>query len=485
MIENKNDRLSTGVTGLDEVLSGGLLPGCAFLLRGGPGTGKTTLGLHFLIAGAAKGEKVLFITLEEAEASLRENAVKMGLNLSGVDFLDISPGPDYFSQVQSYDIFAPAEVEREPLTRTITETVERLDPVRVFLDPLTQFRYLSTDVFQFRKQVLSFLRFLAQRGATVVFTSENSSAMPDDDLQFMADGIIELDFDDFGRNVTITKFRGSDFTGRSHSMKLNASGMSVYPRLVPESYGVEFGTDTISSGLPDFDKLLHGGLERGTVTFLSGPTGVGKTCLGGQFMKAAASRGERSVLFSLEEETGIMLRRFDSIGMGTSDLIEKGNLLVEKIEPLQYTPDEFALRVRHEVEERHARIVMIDSVSGYRLSMRGQDLVSRLHALTKYLQNMGVSLLLAVETSQITGDFRVTDYDISYLADNIVFLRYLEIDGMMRKAVGVLKKRLSDFEKTLREFEITSDGLKIGQPLSDLRGILTGTPIWAKREDGK
>jgi circadian clock protein KaiC len=125
---------------------------------------------------------------------------------------------------------------------------------------------------------------------------------------------------------------------------------------------------------------------------------------------------------------------------------------------------------------------MIDSVSGYRLSMRGQDLVTQLHALTKYLQNMGVAVVLPVETAQLTGDFRVTDYEISYLADNIIFLRYLEIDGELRKAIGVLKKRLSNFEKTLREFEITGDGIKIGQPLSNLRGILTGTPTWIRKE---
>lgn len=480
MANAKNNRMSTGIPGLDQILFGGLLPGRAYLIHGGPGTGKTTLGLHFLTAGVVNGERVLFITLEESETSLRENAKKIGMDLSGIDFLDISPDPYYFSRVQSYDIFSPAEVEREPVTTTITETIDRLNPNRVFFDPLTQFRYLSTDVFQFRKQVLSFLRFLTQRGATVLFTSENSTAMPDDDLQFMADGIIKLTFDEFGRYITITKFRGSDFIGRSHSMKLDSTGMSVFPRLIPDSYGIEFKPDILSSGLQELDDLLNGGLERGTVTFLSGPTGVGKTSLGCQFMKEAASRGERSVLFTLEEETELILHRCESIQIGARSMIEKGKLLIEKIEPLQYSPDEFSQLVRYQVEEQKARIVMIDSVSGYRLSMRGHDLLSHLHALTKYLQNMGVAVLLSVESHQLTGDFRVTDYEISYLADNIIFLRYLEIHGMMRKAIGVLKKRLSNFERTLREFDITSNGIKIGQPLKELRGILSGTPIWEK-----
>lgn len=481
MTTSMRNRLSTGITGLDEILHGGLLPGRTYLVRGGPGTGKTTLGLHFLAAGAQQGEKVLFITLEEDEARLRTDAAQLGLDLTNVNFLDLSPESGYFAEVQSYDIFTPAEVEREPLTSRITDAIEQIAPVRVFLDPLTQLRYLASDVFQFRKQVLSFLRFLTERNATVLFTSESSSVTPDDDLQFMADGIIHLAFDQHGRNLTVAKFRGSDFVGRSHAMRLNGRGMSVYPILVPQHHHVVFDTDMIGSGLPELDKLLNGGLERGTVTFFSGPTGVGKTSLGIQFMKEAAARGERSVLFTLEEEIDIILGRSEAIQVGARAMLEKGTLVLEKIEPLQFTPDEFAQRVRHEVEEQHARIVMIDSVSGYRLSMRGHDLVSQLHALTKYLQNMGVAVLLAVETAQLTGDFRVTDYEISYLADNIIFLRYLEIDGELRKAIGVLKKRLSNFEKTLREFEITDKGIQIGQPLTDLRGILTGTPTWVGR----
>jgi len=472
------ERLSTGVSGLDTILQGGLLPGRSYLLRGGPGTGKTTLGMQFLMAGVRLGESVLFISLEESEKSLRQNAETIGSDVKGIEFLDMSPDSDYFTQVQSYDIFSPSEVEREPVANTITEVVSRLNPIRVFLDPLTQLRYLSNDNFQFRKQVLSFLRFLTQKGATVVVTTEASAGSGDDDIQFMTDGIINLGFNDQGRSVAISKFRGSGFQGRSHTMTLDRGGVSVFPRLAPDSYGIDFSFDVLSSGLSELDSLLHGGIERGTVTFLSGPTGVGKTSLGCKFMQSAASRGERSVLFALEEEPGIMIERCEAIGIAAKAMIEAGTLNIIKIEPLKYSPDEFAQIVRHEVETNHTRIVMIDSVSGYRLSMQGQDLVRHLHSLTKYLQNMGVAVILAVETSQLTGDFRVTDYDISYLADNLIFLRYLEIDGLLRKAIGVLKKRLTDFEKTLREFKITETGIVIGQPLANLRGILTGTPRW-------
>jgi circadian clock protein KaiC len=146
------------------------------------------------------------------------------------------------------------------------------------------------------------------------------------------------------------------------------------------------------------------------------------------------------------------------------------------MEPLQCTPDEFARMVRREVEEQQARIVMLDSTAGYRLTLRTGDLVSHLHALCKYLQNMGAAVLLISEVEFITGEFRATEAGISYMADNIIFLRYLEVQGELRRAIGVLKKRLSSFERTLREIEITRYGIKVGRPLTELRGILRGTP---------
>jgi len=177
-----------------------------------------------------------------------------------------------------------------------------------------------------------------------------------------------------------------------------------------------------------------------------------------------------------------LLARCQGVNIPARTMLERGTLNVVHVEPLQYTPEEFAQLVRHEVEEQNARIVMIDSVAGYRLSIRGEDLTPHLHALCKYLTNMGVTVLLIVEVERIVGDFSATELGISYLADNVIFLRYLELNGELRKAIGVLKKRLSDFEKTMREIEITRYGIRVGKPLTDLRGILTGTPEWVRRE---
>ncbi|RME88425.1 MAG: recombinase RecA [Anaerolineae bacterium] len=478
-------RVSTGIAGLDEILEGGLIPNRAYLVRGGPGTGKTTLGLHFLVAGASAGEPVLFISLEEPVEHIRQNAGRQGFDLKGVDFLDLTPSSEFFREVQTYDIFSPAEVERDPITMQIIERVEKVTPRRVFIDPITQFRYLSGDVFQFRRQVLSFLRFLVEKGATVLFTSEGSAEAPDDDLQFMSDGVIALENNLGNRTVTVLKMRGTAFRAGRHAVKMTDSGLEVYPRLALTTQERALSGEVIPSGVPELDELLNGGIERGTVTVITAPSGTGKTTLGLQFMKEAAGRGERSVVYSFEEEIEIMLRRCEAVNIPARAMRERGTLSLVKVEPLQLSADEFASLVRREVEEMGTRVVMIDSVSGFRLSLRGEDVQSRLHALGKYLQSQGVVLFLVVESPNVVGEFQISEEGISYLADNIIFLRYIEVGGEIRKAIGVLKKRLSNFERTLREFEITPYGIKVGRPLTELSGILSGTPRWSAKTEGE
>lgn len=481
-------RHPTGLPGLDEVLHGGLIRERAYLVRGGPGTGKTTLGLHFLAAGAAHGERTLLITLESSEPQLRRDAASQGLELSGIHFLDLSPTRDFFAQNQSYDIFSAGDVERDPTTQQIVQTVQELRPERVFVDAVTTLRYLAPDAFQFRKQARSFVRYLVENGATVLMSSEPTVSLPDDDLRFMSDGIIDLEISPvhgvLRRSLSVSKFRGSDFLGGAHSIRLTACGMEVYPRLVPGDHTEAFSPELIPSGIAELDEMLGGGLERGTITILSGPSGAGKTTLGIQFMKEAAARGERSVVYAFEEQMGTLLHRCEAIGMPLHAMMHGGTLEVVEVEPLRFSPGEFALMVRREVEQRGTRIVMIDGIAGYRLTLAGDDLVMHLHALGRYLKNMGVTVLLINETEGITGDFRATEVGVSYLCDNLVFLRYLEMEGELRKAMGVLKKRVGDFARTLREISISCDGVQVGEPLTGLRGVLTGTPEWSPPHRG-
>jgi circadian clock protein KaiC len=481
--ETSTDRSLTGVPGLDEVLQGGLIPERSYLVRGDPGTGKTILGLHFLVEGLSNDEIPLFVNLEESVEDIEKNVESLGFDLEGVEFLDLSPSADVFSEDQSYSILSPSDVEKEPFIDEITTTIEDVDPDRVFVDPITQLRHLTSDEHQFRKQAIGFMEYLTNRGATVLFTSQNTSTTPDDDLQFLSDGTIDLGYTEMGHRIDVPKFRGSAVQSGHHTMEITESGIRVYPELRPQEHAKQFVAESISSGIPELDELLNGGFERGTVTVISGPTGAGKTTLGTQFMNEAAGRGERSVIYLFEESTSTFRERSEAVNIPVSDMEEQETLHVAGMEPLNLSPQQFAQEVREEVESNETKIVMIDGIRGYRVSLQGaeQELTRKLHALCRYLTNIGVTVILLDETSTVMGDFSATDSGISYLADNILFLRHIEHQGELRKIAGVLKKRTSDFERTLRELKITEHGIKLGEPLTGLRGILSGVPNWTEK----
>lgn len=478
MHSDENHRLSIGVPGLDEILNGGLLPRQAYLVRGDTGTGKTTLGLHFLQEGVTQGEPVLLISLMRGEDEIRRHAASLGFSMEGVTFLDLSPTPELFTELQSYRVFLPSDVERGPLTQKIVEQLKSLQPSRILVDALTQLRYIATDEYDFRRLSLSLLRFLTGHEATLLVTSETMEFASDASLKFLCDGVIDLSMSNVGRTVQVTKYVGSSFCFGTHSMRLDAHGMVVFPRLEAEQPTIPFTGELISSGIPALDDLLYGGIERGMSTIITGPSGVGKTTIGMQFVKEAAARGERSTVFIYEEAYQPLVHRMTELGIPMQDMIEDGTLSIIPVQPLRFLPDEFTELVRAEVEERHARVVMLDSLAGYQLTLHGEDLTSHLYTLIKYLAGRGVTVIILNDVEMITGDFRATEVGISYLSDNIIFLRYIEVSGALQKAIGVLKKRMSGFERTLRTIEVTKQGVEIGPPLVDLRGILLGVPEW-------
>ncbi len=469
-------RVKTGVAGLDDVLNGGMIPLRGYVVRGGPGTGKTTLGLHFLSEGAAQGEKVLFITLGENVKDLVQNAASINIETKGMDFLDLSPKSDFFAEVKSYDLFSPAEIERDPITKKIIEHVRRIKPSRVFLDSTSHLRYLAIDNHQFRKQLLSFMRFLLEQEATVLFTSEGSASTPDDDVMYLSDGVISLEQTAQGRTLEVNKFRGSSFKSGKHTLCLSDYGYQVFVRLTPAEHGREHGNGVLSSGIAELDHLLKGGIEQSTVTIVTGPAGAGKTTLGLQFLAETARKKMRSVLFTFEESRDSLIRRAAALQIPIDAMLNGGYLEIIPVEPLLLSADEISHKIRIEVEEKDTRMIMVDSVAGYHMAARGNDLSIKLRGIFKYLANMGVTVIAVKEVESITGEFRATEQGISFMTDNIIFLRYIEVDGEVKRAIGILKKRMGDFERTLREFDISGEGIKVGTPLKHLRGILRGIP---------
>jgi circadian clock protein KaiC len=474
-------RIPTNVPYADEILNGGLLPRSAVLVRGTPGAGKTIFGLHVLAGGDGTD---LYINLGEPAAYLRETAEQFGLDIGHVAFLDRSASSAAFTQDSTYDLFHSGEVENSSLVDAVRDEVTETEPDRVVIDPITELRYLTPDEHQFREQVLGLLDFLKGEGATVVLTSQAAPSVPDDDLQFLVDAVLTLQNNGGRRTVEVSKFRGSATRDGKHGVTITGDGMCVWPRLDPSRHGRSGSVETLSSGVDALDDLLGGGLTTGTMTFLSGPTGVGKTTTGLQFVTAAANSGTQAVVYSFEEDRRTMLDRATALGMGLQDLSGAGQVTVRDIGPGEVTIDEFTRQVRRAVEGDDAGVVMIDGVTGYERAFQTENTTQQLVNIGRYLRNMNVTGLVTNEVHRITGEFRVTEQEMSHLAGSIIVLRHVEYRGELRKVIGVLKMRTQSFEHRLRRFEITEQGLVVGEPLSNLRGILTGTPDWIGDEDG-
>ncbi|WP_283403252.1 ATPase domain-containing protein [Halorubrum sp. DM2] len=479
------ERVSTGISGLDEILDGGLIQGRNVLMRGSPGAGKTILGLHFLSAGIDAGESALYVNMGEPQAYVEEAADAFGLNTDQIQFHNLSPTQEQFSKRNSYSVFESAEVEQPGFIAALREQIDKIEPDRVLLDPITEFRYLAGDKRQFRSGILGLLDYLKEMDATVMLTSQAGGTVTDDDLQFLVDAVVSLDVTPESRVVHVSKFRGSSFRRGNHFYDITDEGLTVWPTLVPGEQQREVEPGTLSSGVAGLDELLHGGLDQGTVTIFSGPTGVGKTTTGLQFLSQAALEGKQSVLFQFEEAERTMRKRADAISLPLQAALDSGNMSIVEIAPEEYTVGQFEHLVREAVEDG-TEVMMIDGSQGFQENLRGLDnTTGALLRIGRFLRAAGVSTILINEVHNITGNFHATEERTSNLADNIVFLRHVEYRGEMRKVIGTLKMRTSDFERGLRELEITADGIRVGEPLPQLRGILTGTPEWDDNDGGE
>ncbi|MFB6118150.1 ATPase domain-containing protein [Halosegnis sp.] len=476
MEPQRSTRVPSGTTGLDAVLDGGFISGQTAIVTGGPGSGKTVLALQFLAAGDAG----LYIGFEEREPDIRANAATLGIDLSDVSILDLSASGERFFEDEEYTIFPHEEVEGEEMLDRIADTIDEEDPDRLVIDPLSELRSLVPDDYRFRRNISSLINELKQRDVTTLCTTQSGDGS-DRDLQFLGDTTIEIDRSTERRTLEVTKSRGSDAASGRHTHRIEGeTGGRVYPKLVPGDHNRERDRTQLSSGIAELDALLNGGIKTGSVTIISGPSGVGKTTVGSLFLEATAETDRHAVGYLFEELRDDYLYRADALGLDVRSHHESGALGLTEIESLTRSADEFAHDVRQAVEEDDADLVMIDGIPGYRLALRGDEtgkaLNRELHALCRYCKRMGVTVVLIDEVRNLTGDLTPTDQQISYLADNILFLRYIERMGSIEKVIGVLKKRFGDFERSLRELEISEGGVDVGDRLTGMRGLLTGIP---------
>jgi circadian clock protein KaiC len=473
---------STGTAGLDNILNGGLTPDRMYLVEGTPGTGKTTLALRFLLAGAAKGESCLYITLAETEVELRAVAKTHGWSLDALTVFEMVSS-DGFGDDQEQTLLHPSEVELGETVRNIMTKVDSLRPRRVVLDSLSELRLLAQSPIRYRRQILALKHFFSTRQCTVLFLDDKGASGHDLQLHSIAHGVISLEqtLSGFGsqrRRIHVVKMRGVRFRGGYHDFEIERGGLCVYPRLAAaEHVSVEAG-EPVSTGSAQLNALLGGGLVPGTATLLTGPAGVGKTTASVQCMVAALERGKRAAYFLFDERLPTLLKRSVALGMDLQPHIDSGNLILRAIDPAEMSPGEFAGAVRAAVEEQDVGTIVIDSLNAYLQSMPDeQHLVLQMHEMLTYLGQKGVVSLLILGLHGLVGDVR-SDVDLSYLSDTVVQLRYFEAKGEVRQAISVIKTRTARHERAIREFQIGNYGLIVGEPLRDFQGVLTGVPTF-------
>ncbi len=469
---------STGISGLDHLLSGGLPANRVYLVEGDPGTGKTTLALQFLLEGRNKGESCLYVTLSETEEELKEVARSHGLSLDGVHICQLaSPDP---SSADTYTIFQPAEIELGVMVRGVFEATERTSPSRVVLDSLSEVRLLARDSLRYRRQVLAIKEFFAGRECTVMLLDDKTSGDHDLQLQSISHGVIQLEQQpfDFGRarrRVRVVKLRGVAAVDGYHDFRIRHGGIDVYPQLRPDDKPRRRETDLVRSGLPELDAILGGGLSWGTCTLLIGPAGCGKSTMAAQYV-AATAESTSAAIFLFDERIDTFVQRCNALGMRVTERLATGSLTITQIEPGEMSPGEFSYRVCSRVDDG-CRVVMIDSLNGYlnAIPTASTPLV-RMHELLAFLNERSVATLLVAAQHGIIGTHMAAPIDVSYLADTVIMLRYFEAGGSVRKAVSVMKKRTGRHETAIREFSIEENRLRVGEPLTAFQGVLTGVP---------
>ncbi len=474
-------RLPTGVSGLDDILLGGLPKAHTYLVEGSPGTGKTTLGLQFLVEGARAGERCLYVTLSESKAEIEEAAHSHSWSLEDISIAEFVPDEASLAEEERYTVFHPGEVELATTIKRLLEEIERVEPTRLVIDSLAEFRLLAHDPLHYRRQLLALKQFFTGRNTTVLLLDDLSSDTGDHQILSIVHGAIrftrvERSYGDTRRLLQVIKVRASGYRQGFHDYTLDAGGIVVYPRLVAAEYEGKVPEGFLSSNLPALDAMFAGGIERGTSTLVLGPAGAGKSTISMQYAYAAAARGERAIVYFFDEALRMATMRARSLGMAIDPEIEQGRLFLEQLDAAELSPGEFIGQIRREVEENQVRVIVIDSLNGLLHAMPGEsDLALRLHELLAYLNKKGVNTFLIITQRALLGEGH-SDIDISYLADNLLLLRYFEAKASVRRAISVMKKRSGAHENTIRELHFGLQGIQLGEPLDEFQGVLSGTP---------
>jgi circadian clock protein KaiC len=381
-------------------------------------------------------------------------------------------------------MFHPSEIELASTTKRILADVDRLKPTCIVFDSLSELRLLAGTALRYRRQILGLKQFFATRECTVILLDDMTATDHDLQVQSIAHGVILLEqlnlhYGSERRRLRVVKYRGVRVRGGYHDYVIRRGGLEVFPRLVAAEHRRLTTRERLASGIDELDTLLGGGIEEGTSTLVVGAAGTGKSTVAAQFVFAAANRGQHAALFIFDESPQTFLLRCRDLGINLDEHVESGAVALQQVDPAELTPGELTQAIRDAVETGGAKIVVIDSLNGYlNATPEERFLTIQLHDLLMYLAQHGVAVIMIGTHHGLIGTPMHTPVDASYLADAVILMRYFESKGEVRQAISVVKKRGSRHERTIREFRLETGGIRIGPPLREFHGIMTGVPVY-------
>ena len=478
----------TGSDALDDILNGGYERSRVHLLEGRPGSGKTTLALQFLMEARERGESTLYITLSEGKAELIGAASTHGWSLDGIEIYELIPSELSLDPSREQSVVYSSDLELGETVQLVMDCVEKLKPQCAVFDSLSDIKLLAGSPLRYRRQVLALKHYFSSKDCTVLFIDDMSDDTQDASLHSLVHGVVRLEqltisYGAERRRLRVFKMRGRPFRGGYHDYVIRTGGLEIYPRLIAAEHNPGFEEQgTVESGVKDLDAMLKGGLDRGTSTLIMGPSGCGKSTLALQYVIAGLARDEKAVFISFDETRRNFFKR--ASGLHLSEPLEKAGerFNFQQVDPAEMSPGELSGIVRSEVANG-ASIVVLDSLSGYQNAMpEEQFLLLQMHELLTYLNQQGVLTILVLTQHGLIGNMQ-TPVDLTYLSDTVLLLRFFEAEGELRRAISVIKKRTGGHEQTIREYRIDTQGLRVGEPLRQFSGVLTGVPRYTGAAD--
>ena len=458
-------RIPTGIPELDAILRGGLIRQRVHLIEGRPGTGKTTLGLRYLIYGASIGQRCLYLTLSESRAELQATAASHGWSLDGIAIEEIMPMPQETASAQT--ILLPTDTELSALVKRIADTVVASGAQRVVIDSMVEVRLLARDSAHYRRQIIDLRQRLAPIDATVLLLDDLTADGREFELQSAVHGVVTLEqlersFGAARRRMRVVKLRGGDFQSGWHDYAIKKSEILVFPSLIAQEHRRKDDARDIPSKVEELDRLMGGPLSAGSSTMIVGPSGAGKSTVALQYALSAVESGCHVGYFSFDESESTLRSRMVEHMHQDNAPEEQRRFHLQRINPSRLSPGEFIWNVRRLVEDRDACLIIVDCINSYLDLIREEkSLLLQMNELFSYLSNMNVtSIIIGAHSARL--DTSKEPDALSIITDNIISLRYYEHENVIHKAICALKRRNGRHEHDLRQLHLTDAGIGIG-----------------------